>query len=493
MYDLIDMRLLLDDAIQGGLQLRNDALLGVGRDHERLPLRMCKGDCSFRDDRSDVVLRRCPQPFPRLVELDRSVVTGDDGGVRATRGRGFNLHPLGQLHHHSLLLCPECTLLFFRRCEHAVHRIECLFTKRIGGDHAAYVFFLPQGGKQKKRVMGGTSSVEQVRNYVQTSISETIKKTVNNKTTTVDQATNVNQFIEGVDVVQKQNCPMGQGGGSVNLRNVASMKMEAVLNMTTVDTTDLARKVSRDIEDSVNATAKSERRGTEAISGDTQVKQAFTISDVTVQRIEQTIQNTITTNIKQKDDGLQVISRVTVEAPCQGTVNMSNELVAEKMATDLISNIANTVASSDEADTIKLAATGETDSKSTGTLAVAMDSITSMVNGFTTGGVGIVLGICLLLFLLIYGVQRFFGAFVPSGSPAPNPQIGPPDMSNPLGGQMPIGPYDPFPSQGGGMPMNVDPGVVFASTTAPTGNQSLANPSAWPALAQGYRPVANSP
>ena len=149
--------------------------------------------------------------------------------------------------------------------------------------------------------MGGKNSVDQSREYVRGAISKTIQNTVNSRDTSVNQSTVVNQTIEGVTVLQKANCPAGQGGGSVNLSNLSNLKMESVQNLKTMDTMELTRKVVTDIEDTVNATVKAERRGTEAVGADLEVDQTFKVTNVTMQDINSSIHNVIKNVIIQDE------------------------------------------------------------------------------------------------------------------------------------------------------------------------------------------------
>jgi hypothetical protein len=197
---------------------------------------------------------------------------------------------------------------------------------------------------------------------------------------------------------------------------------------------ELTRKVITDIEDTVNATVTAERRGTETVGADVEVDQTFKVTNVTMQDINSSIQNVIKNVIIQDDKNNQNIRSIKVEAACQGEVKLSNDLFAEKVVSDLIDNVSKVITSSDEFDKLKLSAKGETENKSTGTLAVALDTIGGIVGSLTTGWVGIILGIALLLFLLIFGAKTFFGAFLPGGGASSDNQMQPFHPSTPMDG-----------------------------------------------------------
>ena len=93
--------------------------------------------------------------------------------------------------------------------------------------------------------MGGSNSVDQSREFVKTAISQTVVDTVNSKTLNVTQRNTVNQVIEGVVVLQKEDCPMFErSGGTVDIQNKANLNMQAIVNTKNMDTVDLSRKVT---------------------------------------------------------------------------------------------------------------------------------------------------------------------------------------------------------------------------------------------------------
>ena len=183
------------------------------------------------------------------------------------------------------------------------------------------------------------------------------------------QTHGTNQTIGRVRVIQSTNCPPGSGGGNVKITNRGKAGMTSVMNMKNLDALDLARKVSTQLEDSVHALVKSERRGTEAISGDNKTLQQFKVNDTTVESVRVAIQNVITTNIVQDDEDSQTIREVFVQAPCTGNVELTNEMFTEKLATDLIENITSAIVKSEEVTAVKLSAGAESTSTSTGTIA----------------------------------------------------------------------------------------------------------------------------
>ena len=110
--------------------------------------------------------------------------------------------------------------------------------------------------------MGGTNSVEQVREFVKTGISKTVTETVNTKTTDVTQKSTINQTIEGVTVLQKPNCPFWESSrGSVDLSNLGKVTMSSVSNLRSLNSMDLTKKLTKNIEDSVHSSVTTEKSG----------------------------------------------------------------------------------------------------------------------------------------------------------------------------------------------------------------------------------------
>jgi hypothetical protein len=136
--------------------------------------------------------------------------------------------------------------------------------------------------------MGGTQSVTQVQEVVQTRIMNVVSDVLVSKNTTVDQETSGAQVIRNVTVgmLPPNYCPAGTAPGAYDFRNEKTINLATVINMANVNTNELCSAIKQDLEQQAESAIKSDKSGTLAVGDNTSVEQSFKISDTTMTNLQ---------------------------------------------------------------------------------------------------------------------------------------------------------------------------------------------------------------
>ena len=247
--------------------------------------------------------------------------------------------------------------------------------------------------------MGGTNSTEQVREVLETRITNVLQQTIMTKATTVEQTASNQQLMDQITITQPDPRLCPNGTGNLMLSQTRSVGMGVALSLQMVSASELSDVVRKEVEDSANNEIDKEKKGSLAFNDSTNLSQRFTVSETTMRNVQNTIQAKLDTYIKQEDEGGQIVKRVTIIQPC-GDVVLSQESVANMTASDLASATVDTLMKSDEAKRFVTASVGKEKAKATDTLVAAVDSVTGMVKSIA-GAWTVAL---LIIPLLIVGV-----------------------------------------------------------------------------------------
>lgn len=238
--------------------------------------------------------------------------------------------------------------------------------------------------------MGGEQSTEQVRTYVDMKMTNVVSNTLIKKNTTVDQSSTGNQIIRKVRVrtMPVGYCPVGTFPGGYNISNTKHLNMSTVVNMSNVNSQDITDAVKKELEDQASAATKNDKSGTFAVGDKTTNSQKLSVTDITVKNIKQNIDMTLSTYMKQKDGGDQIIEEVDMIPPCMtpgmAPLTLSNESYIDMMATDIASSVTDVVMKSEEIKSFISKTDSKLDNKNKDVMGQVTDVANNLISGVTT-------------------------------------------------------------------------------------------------------------
>lgn len=240
--------------------------------------------------------------------------------------------------------------------------------------------------------MGGSQSVSQVQTYLDTKITNVVTETLVKKNTTTDQSNTGDQIIRNINL-RHVNCPEGSFPGGYNFSNVKQLNMSTVINMANVSSAELTDTIKKTLESEAQSNVKNDKSGSLAVGDQTSSTQSVMVSDVTITNIRHTIDQTLSTYMKQKDSGNQIIDRVDAIAPClvpgQAYPVMSNDSYIEMMASDISTAVVDTVMKSEEAKDFVNKNLAIVDVKNKDIIGQVADVANNLIAGVTTITTGI--------------------------------------------------------------------------------------------------------
>lgn len=177
--------------------------------------------------------------------------------------------------------------------------------------------------------MGGQTTSKQAQNFIQTTVSETVNRTLNTVERTIKMDGNFINIMTDIDMQSPAVCPPGSML-RVDLSQKIQVDMKASVVFETLNKSSLTNDVINDIQGKMKEQMKTSQDGMFAFLKDVHTDQDLNVSSETRQRIENVIENKIQTYMEMTTKARNEKSRMNLKQAWfrVPTLNTNSSLVS---------------------------------------------------------------------------------------------------------------------------------------------------------------------
>lgn len=256
---------------------------------------------------------------------------------------------------------------------------------------------------------GGTSKTTQVQTYLTDSLTEIVNEELTEEYTSLVQSGVTNQLIQDVAFLPWDGCPWWSPPRNLSVRQESVSAGIIAKSVERVNIGDLTAKLSNRIEALSSNKVEKRKDGLLAFTDDTELEQKISVTDITRQKIERRIKDTVQTIINQKIETTQTIQRATFYLPC-GDTTVTQQSLTQVMASVFAKNVTETAMESQEVREWVTKVTGEDKQHTTdmfnslfNNAAAAVGSIAGAFGSIGMAGILIAGAVGVLILMMLFG------------------------------------------------------------------------------------------